>query len=622
MIFYHIQVHERFDYLIRLIGYIYDPANFYFIAVDAAVPEMERRQLDHLRGCRNIVVSANASISWLGISSVNSLVLGMRAFLASDPRHQYFINISGVDLPLKTQPEIRAVLAQFDVNTPSVWTLSSSCPAEYFVEDIGGTDFEAFKPRSYVEFVADPQVAFVVDDPKENAILRPERRVGVMALELSGEKRHIVRPLLSLEYRARTALLEKTGYRIGRAWHIFNRAFTERVLQSDQFYILAHLLTGMINPDECIFQTVIPHLAGIVHYNENYRWEYGAPVLVHDGLLAGLAESSAFFARKLHFDDCERLLAWADTKYQGSRNLFEEESGAGCWTGFSTGPFIDECAGRAAWVVRSRDGFRIGSDGGCGHAFIGWRMAVRNAVRLVFSRLDCPRRPLAADANPFLGFILDFRRRDGGRFRVALCDRELVGAYSRNSSEPGWGKAAAVDVVHDLHLSFDNVVDLSRFAPADCVGEAIVSFGAQDLQPGFCAEASVGWVERSKFNAARASSSGTASVGGNPIDNKQPTAMRLQSVATAADSVITGAPAQLPESDTRLATVEAKVAEIAAQIEAIRDQLAQATATLDIVKHGTETWLLPTLARHSAALARRGRWRRALHACVRAVTRR
>lgn len=61
-----------------------------------------------------------------------------------------------------------------------------------------------------------------------------------------------------------------------------------------------------------------------------------------------------------------------------------------------------------------------------------------------------------------------------------------------------------------------------------------------------------------------------------------------------------------------LSALQAVVGSIAEQLEPLRAEVLQATATLDTIKRGTETWLFPTLAKHSAAIARRDRLRRFL----------
>jgi len=60
------------------------------------------------------------------------------------------------------------------------------------------------------------------------------------------------------------------------------------------------------------------------------------------------------------------------------------------------------------------------------------------------------------------------------------------------------------------------------------------------------------------------------------------------------------------------AALETAVATIAAQLDPLRASVEYANATLDTVKQATETRVLPVLERHDAALARQGKWRRAL----------
>jgi len=56
----------------------------------------------------------------------------------------------------------------------------------------------------------------------------------------------------------------------------------------------------------------------------------------------------------------------------------------------------------------------------------------------------------------------------------------------------------------------------------------------------------------------------------------------------------------------------------AGELDTLRHQIEKVVSDLEIVKHGVENWLLPTIARHSAQLGRRGKWLRKLQRAVRA----
>ncbi len=323
MIFYHIQAHDNFDYLKTLVSYIFHPENFYFISVDATVPPEEAAVLDELR-CANISISRNATVTWGGLTRVNSLLLGIESFVASSPHLHYFINISGVDFPIKTQDEILDVLGAFDAGKPTAWVNSWVCPPEYFVENATPpTSYRRIRLRADIEFLVDRRIAHLIDDAEQSAMVKPGRRAGVMAYEVVGDRLQVVRPLLEAEHRARLALFKDSGYRVGRAWHVFTREFCRILLDCDQFYRTFQLMSGTLLPAESVFQTALPMLpGGIVHHNCNFRLDDGAPITIDDRLLPEIDNTYAFFARKIDFDNCRGLLEWAGRRFRQSQGSF------------------------------------------------------------------------------------------------------------------------------------------------------------------------------------------------------------------------------------------------------------------------------------------------------------
>ena len=329
MIFYHIQADRNFDYLISLIGWIYHPHNFYFISVDASVPDEQIAGIEELQRGGNISVSRNVTLTWGGISPINSLLLGMQSFVASPPHLRYFINLSTADFPIKTQGSIFDTLSPFDTQKPTAWVNSWLCSPEYFVENTTPPNaYRNIRVRADLEFLVDKRIAFLIAEREQSAVLKPGRRVGFMMHEVIGEKLHIVRPLLDAEHQSRLALFKTSGYRVGRGWHVLNREFCKMLLQSKCFYLACQILSGSLLPEESLFQTVLPMLPGeVVHHNRNFRFKNGGPENVHDGLLPELEDSDAFFARELNVHNCRALSQWAQRRFSASQEAFAAATG-------------------------------------------------------------------------------------------------------------------------------------------------------------------------------------------------------------------------------------------------------------------------------------------------------
>lgn len=483
MIFYHIQAHDNFDYLKTLLSYIYHPENYYFISIDVAVPAERTAELDELAGYGNISVLRNVAITWGGFSLVNSVLLGMRRFLVSPANLSHFMNISGTDFPLKTQSEMFATLSAFDAGKPAAWVDSHMCATEYFVENATPPDnYRRIRTRPDFEFLIDARIEYLLLPSKENAVALPSRRVGFMLQEMAGEKLHIVRPLLDVEYRARVALFKASGYRVGRAWHVFNREFCKLVLESDRFYNACQIMSGTLLPDESLFQTVVPMFPEITQHSGNYRFKDGAGECIDDGTLPELQRSDAFFARKVDLDNCRELMQWGAQRFSESQGWFRAMAASGPLPETFPEPMIEVWAsGNGVVTDTAGQWLRFAGREKYGYAFAGWRLAAPRAIRITLDTLRLPNPPVGEDDNAFLGLIVDFRRAVGGYFRVAFCAREVDCGNARQYAAPAWGKAGPADLFIPIELTRDNVFDLDQIAPPEHSDEIIVAFGAQNL---------------------------------------------------------------------------------------------------------------------------------------------
>ena len=151
-------------------------------------------------------------------------------------------------------------------------------------------------------------------------------------------------------------------------------------------------------------------------------------------------------------------------------------------------------------IDRTEHGFAAFSRADYGYGFAGWTVASDSVMDLRFTRLDVPRVPYARDDNAFFGVMIDYSVAGGGFVRVALCSPDIL-PERRTTLTPHWGKGALPDHFLPLAIGTDNTIDLLRYRPENCVGSAIVSFGIQNVGPGFSA---VGTLIETRTGAARA----------------------------------------------------------------------------------------------------------------------
>lgn len=111
MIGYLILVHRFPEQFKRLFKATHDPRNSYVVHVDKNSGEtLDADIRDFLQPYSNAEVMEGRAALWGGYSLVDAELRGMEHLLAMDGNWSHFINLSGQDFPLKTQPQIIAHL--------------------------------------------------------------------------------------------------------------------------------------------------------------------------------------------------------------------------------------------------------------------------------------------------------------------------------------------------------------------------------------------------------------------------------------------------------------------------------------------------------------------------------
>ena len=111
MIAYLILVHRYPCQFKRLFRAIYHPANYYLVHVDKRSGVELQSEIQHfLSGFTNASLLKSESTPWGGYSLVDAELRGIEELLKISPKWEFFINLSGQDFPLKSQPHIQDFL--------------------------------------------------------------------------------------------------------------------------------------------------------------------------------------------------------------------------------------------------------------------------------------------------------------------------------------------------------------------------------------------------------------------------------------------------------------------------------------------------------------------------------
>ena len=321
MIFYHIQAHDDFDYCLHLLSMIYSPENYYYVSIDAAARGNYAPLIDAATRLDNVQIDRTKSVTWAGISLLNAVMVALRRFVDGPAHCSWFVNISGLDIPLKTQPQMMARLdglskkgVEACVNFGEQPDLSQ---VRYFVEQMAPHEAPrvwqpgpgVWQPQPTVSLVVDRRIAHCFDPGH----IPYFDRFGIFAFDDTPAKRFIVRPLREIEAMARRELFKRRPFRNGKAWHCLSRTWAKAMFAHPDFPAVASVMSSLLLPDEMMVQTMAVDSDADLDGNpkllrDNLRFRSGDPVPITDAHYDVLFASDALFARKISLVHAPRVL--------------------------------------------------------------------------------------------------------------------------------------------------------------------------------------------------------------------------------------------------------------------------------------------------------------------------
>ncbi len=263
---YLILAHKNPNQLRRLMRAVYDPSHYYLIHVNIrgdeechqVVREMAARH-------RNVKAMRSRGCTWGGYSFLDLELSAIRQLLDAEADWDFFINLSGQDFPLRTQPEIASYLAEH-------------------------------KGRNFM-WIHDPLESGFWPDAAE--------RLRYIYLEVPYYEKLVKLPKLRI---SRGFVPGGDAWYGGSAWLVLSREFCRYAVYSDRARRLRRFFRHTLLPDESFFQTAImgsEYERTLVNdYKRQISWPYSAsphPKVYTADDLDELTRSDAFFARK--FDE-------------------------------------------------------------------------------------------------------------------------------------------------------------------------------------------------------------------------------------------------------------------------------------------------------------------------------
>jgi hypothetical protein len=321
MIAYMIQCHQDFAQVARLLTWIYHENDIFILSIDANSPD-DLGEIDPFFNHNNVFLSPRHRITWGGQSIVDATLSSINLAL-SRPGWQYFINLSGLDIPLIGRRELCAALN--DHASKGVFN---------FISDFGQVNFEPIvwngPTDQQTNMISAPNSAQIElngslielmnpgskSHPRFRPVTEPSLRIAFHVNEGADGKLLACRPLYPFEVAHRTRQSTDAPYRYGRQWVILNRQICEVLFSSAEAISIYQAVKNVFIADEFFFQTLFSTSIGSLpkgaYLRQNQRYYFGEPVRITDENYSKIRGSGAWFARKVVIPECKDVFAKTD----------------------------------------------------------------------------------------------------------------------------------------------------------------------------------------------------------------------------------------------------------------------------------------------------------------------
>lgn len=312
MIYYDIQHFgdeiEQVKWLCKLVSH---PKNRIHVSLDSS-----KETISNLKSWAkastfdNISVSKSLKSCWGGPSITHNMVEAVnRAIKFKD--WEYFINLSGNCIPLKTQIELHRELSQQKLNGQL-----SFC--NYFVmrkkidwikkEDTG---IRCIHPYYRLKIYADKAISSEFDNGF-NPIKFVAQRKTFFCRELEENNSLEYRGLTNEEIQERKSFISKSPDSIGRQWVILNRSHLNILLNNGVLNELDQALGNSMSFEESFWQMALHNNIDKLEHqvsNESLRYMEGTANYINQDNFNEIVKSESFFARKFDIKKNPQLIS-------------------------------------------------------------------------------------------------------------------------------------------------------------------------------------------------------------------------------------------------------------------------------------------------------------------------
>lgn len=316
MIYYDIQHHGALDGLNSLIPLLEHENNHIFLSYDCDLNQRTQKgqQLEKIQDTfspnfQTFRYGFSPKVSWGGSSITNAMYTALKRALEVEG-WRYFINLSGLCVPLKRQDQIINVLGEYEKkNIKSFcYAFEPKKPMLWFSKRQGLLKKETRYAR--VKFLADRNFCNALKcrefDPARNVMHRiaaSYKEIDKNLYEVSG---------LDLEeISKRSNLFNEGNYLVGRQWVILSREQAEWLVNSEFVSALLETLQDVFISDEIFFQVALnsknnPFRDKVA--KSSLRFKEGMPCKLDKLLMQEALNSEAIFGRKVTSDVIEYLM--------------------------------------------------------------------------------------------------------------------------------------------------------------------------------------------------------------------------------------------------------------------------------------------------------------------------
>ena len=259
---YFIAVHKNPGQVTALFDLIYDLRDVFLFHVDKKAARCVHDAVGSLaNGRRNVYCLDTIEVTWGGWSQCRVELAALRYLCREPLRWDYFINLSGQDLPIKPVHQIRT-----------------------YLKHLNGANFVDVRP---------------VGDLPTRLKRIVKRRYWCLCLEWHGKARRLPIPIAPFIYK-------KINY-YGSSWHMLSRPFCSWIVDTAAWEELGRYLRFTRSPDECLVQELImssPFKHTLCRDNKRLAIfeEKPNPKILRMQDLDQIQASGAFFGRKFDME--------------------------------------------------------------------------------------------------------------------------------------------------------------------------------------------------------------------------------------------------------------------------------------------------------------------------------